>query len=92
MCCNCFFYDRYPDDELFIYTGDVDASPADILKRVNNIFNIPVKDSVKFIYLQKRKWVEAKMYPYFTLMGQSIGSVVLALEALNQLQPGLNYF
>lgn len=82
------FQERYPEYELFVFTGDVDASPADILKRVNTIFNIPVKESVKFVYLNKRRWVEANMYPYFTLLGQSLGSIVLGLEALNQLQPG----
>ena len=35
------------------------------------------KDGVRFIYLYKRKWVEAVMYPRFTLLGQSLGSLYL---------------
>ncbi|GLV37054.1 ALG11 alpha-12-mannosyltransferase [Carabus blaptoides fortunei] len=83
------YQQRYPDHELYVYTGDLDATPADILKRVNNIFNIPVKNTLKFVYLHRRKWVEADMYPYFTLLGQSLGSVYLGFEALTQLQPDI---
>lgn len=28
------------------------------------------------------------MYPYFTLLGQSLGSIYLGFEALAQLNPG----
>lgn len=31
------------------------------------------------------------MYPYFTLLGQSLGSMYLAYEALQQLNPGILY-
>lgn len=89
---SCLILCRYPDYELYVYTGDLDSTPADILKRVNNIFNIPVKDTVKFVYLHRRKWVEASMYPYFTLLGQSLGSVYLGFEALTQLQPGMCHY
>lgn len=30
------------------------------------------------------------MYPYFTLLGQSLGSMILGFEALDCLQPGKN--
>lgn len=30
------------------------------------------------------------MYPYFTLLGQSLGSIWLGLEALNSFVPGKN--
>lgn len=80
---------RYSSVEISIYTGDLDASPADIIRRASLIFNIQVKNNVKFVYLHRRNWVEAKKYPYFTLLGQSIGSMWLALEALNKLQPDI---
>jgi alpha-1,2-mannosyltransferase len=37
--------------------------------------------------LQRRFWVEAKTYPYFTVLGQSLGSMVLGLEALMKYTP-----
>jgi alpha-1,2-mannosyltransferase len=44
---------------------------------------------VKFVYLHKRRYVEASMYPYFTMLGQSIGSVILGIEALLNTQPDI---
>jgi hypothetical protein len=35
------------------------------------------ENGVKFVYLYQRKWVEAQMYPRFTLLGQSLGSMYL---------------
>lgn len=80
---------RYNDIEIHVYTGDLDASPADIIKRADTIFNIPVRPDIKFVYLHRRVWVEAKRYPYFTLLGQSIGSIWMGLEALSKLQPDI---
>lgn len=48
-----------------------------------------VDKSVKFIYLTRRKWVEGSQYPYFTLLGQALGSLYLGFEALNQLVPDI---
>jgi alpha-1,2-mannosyltransferase len=42
---------------------------------------------LRFVYLHQRKWVEASRYPFFTLLGQSLGSVVLGLEALIKFTP-----
>ncbi|XP_011493960.1 PREDICTED: GDP-Man:Man(3)GlcNAc(2)-PP-Dol alpha-1,2-mannosyltransferase isoform X2 [Ceratosolen solmsi marchali] len=38
---------------------------------------------------KNRKWVETKNYPYFTLLGQSLGSLWLGYEALTLLQPDI---
>jgi alpha-1,2-mannosyltransferase len=40
-----------------------------------------------FIYLSTRKYVLASTWPRFTLLGQSLGSLVLALDAFNLLVP-----
>ena len=32
---------------------------------------------LRFVYLHQRKYVEATMYPYFTMLGQSFGSLIL---------------
>lgn len=85
-----FFLFRYNNINITIYTGDVDVTPEKILQKAHNIFNVDInRDSVSFLFLKKRKWVEAKYYPYFTLLGQSIGSMVLGMEALWQHQPGI---
>lgn len=46
-------------------------------------------DAVRFIYLRRRSWLEAVCYPVMTLLGQAIGSMWLAFEALDQLQPDI---
>lgn len=43
------------------------------------------------VHLYKRKWIEETMYPRFTMIGQSLGSVYLSWEALCKYTP-LYYF
>lgn len=73
---------------IVIYTGDLDVDPNEILNRVEKVFNIKLMRNIQFVYLHRRKWIEAEMYPHFTMFGQSLGSVYLGLEALNNVQPG----
>ena len=44
---------------------------------------------MEFVFLERRKWVEASPYPYFTLLGQSLGSLVLGFEALMKFVPDI---
>ena len=63
-----------------IYTGD--ALPANaILEKAEKCLNIKLPRTVEFIYLKHRYLVEAKYYPYFTLLCQSLASVLLGFEA-----------
>lgn len=78
---------RYDFVKCVVYTGDTDASPIQILKRAKERFNIDLKRDVHFVYLHKRVWVTSDRYPVFTLLGQSLGSVVLGLEALWNFTP-----
>ncbi|CAG0881548.1 unnamed protein product [Darwinula stevensoni] len=78
---------KYPKWEFVIYTGDVESPPNLILKNAKERFNISLERGVTFVYLRTRFLVEAKMYPIFTLLGQSIGSVILGLEALFRFLP-----
>lgn len=41
------------------------------------------------VYLNKREWVEAVHYPRFTLLLQSLGSLLLGAEALGQFTPDI---
>jgi len=45
--------------------------------------------NLEFVYLHKRSYVEAKMYPYFTMLGQSLGSLILGIEALSNCAPDI---
>ena len=87
---------QFPEAQYVVYTGDVHVSGEQILSKAQNRFQIQnmnwMKDSdngVKFIYLHKRAWVEAKTYPRFTLLGQSLGSIYLAWEAIMKLCPDI---
>ncbi|XP_072382621.1 GDP-Man:Man(3)GlcNAc(2)-PP-Dol alpha-1,2-mannosyltransferase [Diabrotica undecimpunctata] len=80
---------KYPKAEFYIYTGDVEATPEEILDKVRTRLNVNLEKNIKFIYLHRRKWLEANMYPYFTLLGQALGSVFLGFEALNRLNPDI---
>lgn len=92
ICTNyCLILFRYPDVHIAIYTGDLEVAPEEMINRVKRTFNIKI-NPVEFIYLHKRNYVEAEMYPQFTLLAQSIGSYLLGLEAFEALQPGINYY
>lgn len=73
-----------------IYTGD-DASPQSLEARALDRFGVKLLFPPQVVHLYKRIWIEAATYPHFTLIGQSLGSVLLAWEALNKFTPIL-YF
>lgn len=73
-----------------MYTGDTDATPKQMLLKCRNNFNIQIDvDRLEFVFLNQRKWVEAERYPVMTLLGQSIGSIILGFEALLKFQPDI---
>ncbi|KAH8928696.1 glycosyltransferase family 4 protein [Atractiella rhizophila] len=78
-----------PSLHCVVYTGDT-ASKAEILSNVLTRFDIPLSDHerrIHFARLTTRKWVEDKSWPRFTMLGQSIGSMWMALDALSLLIP-----
>ena len=77
---------RYSFVRCVVYTGD-EEQPRDILNKAQERFGIVLLQEVKFVHLKRRSWVEAKRWPRFTLLGQSIGSMFLGLEALTSLSP-----
>lgn len=53
-------------------------------------FNIHLHPpTVTFLYLSKRHWVLSSTWPRFTLLGQSIGSIILAWDAFSLLVPDI---
>eukprot|EP00049_Salpingoeca_infusionum_P016738 m.345667 g.345667 ORF g.345667 m.345667 type:complete len:474 (+) comp16141_c1_seq13:1907-3328(+) len=87
-CAIAALHQTHPHIHTVVYTGDVDATPADILATASNRFGIHLKsDKVTFVYLKRRWLVEAHNYPYCTMLLQSLASIVLGWEALTNLCP-----
>ncbi|KAG0347612.1 asparagine-linked glycosylation protein [Podila humilis] len=79
---------NYPGVISVVYTGDKGVSKQDILDRVRERFNIDLDPAfVGFEFLEKRYWIEDAQWPRFTLIGQSIGSMILGWEALKRVVP-----
>ncbi|KAG9046002.1 asparagine-linked glycosylation protein [Tulasnella sp. UAMH 9824] len=79
-----------PDVICAIYTGDKDATKDQILAKAKARFDIDLSPhNLEFVWLNNRKQVDAATWPRFTLIGQSIGSVLLALEAVDSLVPDI---
>jgi alpha-1,2-mannosyltransferase len=70
-----------PSQRILIYTGDAEPA-AEILQRCQERFGLRVEPTVEFVRLRLRFLVTAAAWPRFTLVGQSLGAVVLAAEAL----------
>lgn len=80
---------RYANVNVVVYTGDLEATGQQILEGARRRFNIVLPRPVRFVFLRHRMLVEPSLFPHFTLLGQSIGSVFLGWEALSELVPDL---
>ena len=57
---------------------------------VQNRFNIRLNPpTIVFVYLSTRHYVLSTTYPHFTLLGQSLGSLILAYDAFSLLVPDI---
>ncbi|KAM4601728.1 GDP-Man:Man(3)GlcNAc(2)-PP-Dol alpha-1,2-mannosyltransferase [Polymixia lowei] len=80
---------RYADINFVVYTGDQDVTSQQILDGARRRFNIVLPRPVQFVFLQHRLLVEPSLFPHFTLLGQSVGSIFLGWEALTEFVPDL---
>ncbi|RYP69454.1 hypothetical protein DL771_006106 [Monosporascus sp. 5C6A] len=79
---------RWPKAKIVVYTGDHNVSKEKMLDRVQNSFSINIHPStVHFLYLSTRHWVLPSTWPHVTLLGQSLGSLVVGWEAFSLLVP-----
>lgn len=79
---------KNPQDVVVIYTGDNDVSGPEILANVYKRFEYKLDESrIVFIFLKRRYLVDSKTWPRLTLLGQALGSIILAFEALYKLPP-----
>ena len=61
-----------------------------LLMNIQTRFDIELSPGLlHFVFLQSRHLVEDAAWPRFTLLGQSIGSMYLAWEAMNKFIPDL---
>uniref|UniRef100_A0AAY4EG87 GDP-Man:Man(3)GlcNAc(2)-PP-Dol alpha-1,2-mannosyltransferase n=1 Tax=Denticeps clupeoides TaxID=299321 RepID=A0AAY4EG87_9TELE len=78
---------RYPDVSFVVYTGDQDVTGEQILEGARRRFNVRLPRPVRFVFLKHRLLVEDRLYPHFTLLGQSVGSICLGWEAITEFVP-----
>ncbi|GAQ82192.1 UDP-Glycosyltransferase superfamilly protein [Klebsormidium nitens] len=75
-----------PQSDVIIYTVDM-ATPESLAARAADKFGVKLPQPLSVARLFRRSWIEAKSYPRLTILGQSLGSIVLAWEALNLFMP-----
>ncbi|KAI8050838.1 mannosyltransferase [Syncephalis plumigaleata] len=81
---------QYPNVICVLYTGDTQVSKQEMLDKTKSRFDITLpEERLVLVYLYERDWVEDKRYPRFTLLGQSIGSMLLGWEALRCVIPDI---
>ena len=81
---------QWPNAMCAVYTGDHEIEKSFIVARVKERFDIVLREeTLAFIYLTTRQLVLASSWPYFTLLGQSLGSLVLAVDAFHLLVPDI---
>jgi len=81
---------EHPGVHSVVYTGDVNKSRAEMLNGAESTFGISLcHDTVHFVFLTRRSWVEASTWPRFTLLGQSLGSIYLGWEAICAVCPDI---
>ncbi|GAA5940523.1 alpha-1,2-mannosyltransferase ALG11 [Sporobolomyces koalae] len=74
---------RTTDDVFVVYTGDQGVTKESMIAKVQSRFGITLDpETVHFVMLKSRFLVEDTTWKRFTLLGQSFGSVLLAIEAL----------
>jgi len=79
-----------PEIVCVVYSGDTDATKEAIIDKVKARFDIAlVPETLAFVFLNSRYLVEDSTWPRFTLLGQSLGSMYMAWEAMSKLIPDL---
>lgn len=81
---------EHPGLHCVVYTGDNSVTPEDMLKQAESRFGVKLcPKSIDFAYLASRHLVEPSVWPRFTLLGQSLGSMRLAWEAICKFCPDI---
>jgi len=82
-----------PGIEIVIYSGERHKSKKQILDNVTQRFGIKFQvhelKLIQFVNIQSRTLLEAKWYPIATIIGQSLGGVLVALECCLRRKPDI---
>jgi alpha-1,2-mannosyltransferase len=72
---------KHAQVEVTVYTGDR-VSTERLVEHVRDDFNIELPRPIRLVRLRTRPLLEARLYPIFTIAGQTLGSIVMAFEAV----------
>ncbi|KAJ8655331.1 hypothetical protein O0I10_009020 [Lichtheimia ornata] len=81
---------EFPHVICVVYTGDTDATKEQMLFKAKDNFGIDINPrTLAIVPLYTRYLVEDDRYPRFTLIMQSLASMVMGYEAISRLVPDL---
>jgi alpha-1,2-mannosyltransferase len=81
---------RWPKATCVVYSGDHEVDRHAMIEKARSSFGISLHPATLHIsYLSTRHLVLANTYPYFTLLGQSLGSLALAYDAFSLIVPDI---
>eukprot|EP00898_Chlorokybus_atmophyticus_P007747 jgi/Chlat1/7974/Chrsp69S07399 len=87
-CAVAAVQQAWPHAQVAIYAGlDGGDVHMDVAARANDLFGTRLLRPVKLVPLKHTRLLEPQTWPRFTLIGQSLGSMVVAWEALASLAP-----
>jgi glycosyltransferase involved in cell wall biosynthesis len=78
--------------EFIIYSGDPDINREGMLDAARKRFGLALTDNtsnLRVVHIASRGLLEAARYPRFTMLGQSIGSMLVAWECLVRFNPDI---
>ncbi|GJQ12314.1 hypothetical protein GpartN1_g4105.t1 [Galdieria partita] len=78
--------EKFPTCKIIIYTAEQTTVDA-LTDKVYKQFGIRVLPKFSLVFLESAFLLEPKEYPWFTLLGQAIGSMFVAIEALLRYTP-----
>ncbi|GJD11052.1 GDP-Man:Man(3)GlcNAc(2)-PP-Dol alpha-1,2-mannosyltransferase [Galdieria sulphuraria] len=82
----CHLLENFPSCKIIIYTSEETTVDA-LTEKVYRQFGIRVLPKFSLVFLESSFLLEPKEYPWFTLLGQAIGSMFVAIEALLRYTP-----
>jgi len=80
---------RYSFILCVIYTADPVDKKDEVIKGVKKTFNIQLPRSIEFIHLRSTNILHLKTWPLSTLLGQSITSMWVGMEAFSSFIPNV---
>jgi len=82
----CHLLENFPDCKIVIYTAEETTVHA-LTEKVYKQFGIRVVPKFSLVFLESAFLLEPTEYPWFTLLGQAIGSMFVTFEALLRYTP-----